>query len=299
LFLSRPRIKPYTARTVRTTFAILAALALASCAPYNTMVAPATPSPEAYATQRHGQVSALEAIVRQSPGIEAPEVARLSQGTIVTVLACQGKWVQIEEPSGWVYADLLNISQIPPTLTPTISPSHTPVPTLCPTVRPSPTKSSASEVSTLPSPSPVPTPVLLSTIAPPTLTSTPSYPAIVLVEPADGVTIQEHSWVRWQWAGTLNGKHCFLIQFQQVENPAMSGFRVSRETEYHLELWKWPKGSYAWSVALASGCDPQTLESNTILLQSEKRVFIQEFLPPPLPPSTPMPTPTSRPTPPP
>jgi hypothetical protein len=118
------------------------------------------------------------------------------------------------------------------------------------------------------------------------------------VEPADGVTIQEHIWLRWQWAGSLDEKHCFLIRFQHVDNPAVSGFCLSRETEYHLELWKWPKGLYTWFVALASGCDAQTLENNTILLQSEKRMFIQVFLPPPMPTPTLLPPPPPTDTPP-
>lgn len=292
------RIGRCTTQAIGAALALLATLVVVSCAPSTDAVSSATPSPETYATPYYGQVYVREAIIRESPDIGSSEVTRLPQGTSVSVLARQGEWVQVEgaSGSGWVYAELLNISVSPPTLTPTATPPSTPTPTPCPTVCPSPSPTSTSEGPSASSPTPAtaqPSPT-----APPTLTPTPSYPPIVLVEPADGVTIKEHTGLRWQWAGSLDEKHCFLIRFQHVDNPAVSGFCLSRETEHHLELWKWPKGLYTWFVALASGCDAQTLENNTILLQSEKRMFIQVFLPPPTPPPTPAPT-ASPPAPPP
>ena len=103
------------------------------------------------------------------------------------------------------------------------------------------------------------------------------------------MTIQEHTWVRWQWAGALDETHCFLIRFQHVDDLSIAGFRLSRGMEHHLELWQWPKGLYTWFVALVSGCDADIWENNTILIQSEERMFIQDFLPSSTPPPTPTP----------
>ena len=185
----KSRTSPYIVQAIGV---ILATLILIACTPSTPTVAPATSTPEIYTTPYYGRVNVREAIVRQSPDIESPEITRPLWGTSVSVIARQGEWVQVEETfgSGWIYAELLTISDSPPTPTPTMTPSSTPTSTPTPhptdpTARPSPSPTSAP--STL---SATPTTTQPSPTVPPTRTPTP-YPPIALVEPVDEVVILE------------------------------------------------------------------------------------------------------------
>ncbi|MCK4314650.1 MAG: SH3 domain-containing protein [Anaerolineae bacterium] len=140
-------------------------MVLVSCAPSTDAVSSATPSPETYATPYYGQVYVREIIIRQSPDIESSEIARLPQGTGVSVLARQGEWVQIRTSAatGWVLAKLLTITQSPPVPTATLT--LLPTPALTPTSRPLP--SPTPTFTLLPPATPTPTPLPQPTPPPP------------------------------------------------------------------------------------------------------------------------------------
>ncbi|MBV7338471.1 hypothetical protein KFU94_61665 [Chloroflexi bacterium TSY] len=78
-----------------------------------------TADPEVIDPPSRRQINVEGAIVRESPDVASREIARLAQGTIVTVVARQGEWRQIEAPEifpkgGWILSFFLSVR--PPAL---------------------------------------------------------------------------------------------------------------------------------------------------------------------------------------
>ena len=143
---------------------------ISSCLyPAQTLTPIPTATLELFSPPCYGRVNVSDAIIRESADVTSPEIARLPSGTTVTVVARQGDWVRIETARiptghGWILADLLVITQSPPTptamATPTVSPALLLPPTRTPTLMP------------LATPSPTPTPAPTATPIPRPLTST-------------------------------------------------------------------------------------------------------------------------------